>query len=48
MNKLIFLFRSEVKEMIAIGKRKREKEARKKVQFNTGLDYMPFQRQNVN
>lgn len=44
---IIFLFafaRSEVKEMIAIGKRKREKEARKKVQFNTGLDYMPFQR----
>jgi len=39
-----FFFRSEVKEMIAIGKRKREKEARKKVQFNTGLDYMPFQR----
>ncbi|CAI6351375.1 unnamed protein product [Macrosiphum euphorbiae] len=37
-------YRSEVKEMIAIGKRKREKEARKKVQFNTGLDYMPFQR----
>jgi len=30
--------------MIAIGKKKREKELKKKVQFNTGLDYMPFQR----
>lgn len=39
-----FVYRSEVKEMIAIGKRKREKEAKKKVQYNTGLDYMPFQR----
>jgi len=38
------VFRSEVKEMIAIGKKKREKEARKKVQFNTGVNYMPFQR----
>ncbi|XP_050542432.1 probable 28S ribosomal protein S6, mitochondrial [Daktulosphaira vitifoliae] len=37
-------YRSEVQEMIAIGKRKREKEAKKKVQFNTGLDFMPFQR----
>jgi hypothetical protein len=30
--------------MIAIGKKKRELEAKKKVQFNTGLDFMPFQR----
>nr|BAH71131.1 ACYPI000324 [Acyrthosiphon pisum] len=37
-------YRFEVKEMGAIGKGKREKEARKKVQFNTGLDYKPFQR----
>lgn len=41
---IYYIPRYEVKEMIAIGKRKREKEARKKVQFNTGLNYMPFQR----
>ncbi|XP_050422166.1 probable 28S ribosomal protein S6, mitochondrial [Adelges cooleyi] len=37
-------YRSEVKEMIAIGRRKREREAKKKVQFNTSIDFMPFQR----
>ena len=37
-------YRKEVQKMVAIGKKQQERAAKKKFQYNSGLDYYPFQK----